>query len=149
LAQVRGPLPAAPDRELSPTLIRSGGDALLVTSGIMTERAQGAARVLERDGLDVAILNLPAVAPAPVTAVLEAVAEHRVVVFVEESRAAGSPSASLMAALLDRRREVVTTLICTPPVPMPFALGLLDDVVPTSARIAAAVRQLAERRGCP
>lgn len=149
LANVRGPLPAAPDGELVPTLIRRGDDALLVTSGIMTERAQEAARMLEREGLEVAILNLPVVAPLPVAAVLEAAAEHRVVVFVEESRAAGSLSACLMAALLDRRREVVTTLICTAPVPAPFALGLLDDVVPTDARIATGVRQLATRRPCP
>lgn len=146
LANVRGPVPVSPPDVLEPALLRTGADALLIASSVMTQRTLAAARELEREGLEVGVLNLPVISPPPVEAVLEASREHRVLVFAEESRAAGSPATSLIASLHARRREVACGLVCAADAPSPFALELLDVVVPSVARIATETRRLIERR---
>ena len=147
LADARGPVPADPPAEPLPTLVRPGADALLIASSIMTQRALAAARELEGEGFAVAVLDLPVVSPPPVEEVLEAAAEHRVVAFVEESRAPGSPAAFLRASLLECRRELRSVLIAAAEAPTPFALDLLDEVVPTVGCIARQVRALIEAEG--
>lgn len=142
LTDVRGPVPATPADTLEPSLLRTGEDALLVASSAMTQRALAAAGELAAEGTEVAVLNVPTVAPPPIDQLMHAASEHRAVAFVEESRAAGSPAAFLIASLLARRRDLVTALICTADAPAPFALELLDEVVPTAARIAGDVRRL-------
>ena len=47
-----------------------------------------------------------------------------------------------MAALLEQRGDVRAALVCSAGAPAPFALHLLDEIVPTTSRIAAAVREL-------
>jgi pyruvate/2-oxoglutarate/acetoin dehydrogenase E1 component len=147
LAQARGPVGPAPPGPAGPQpmLLHRGGDALLVASSVMAQRALAAAEVLESEGRAVAVLNLPVVSPPPVEAVLSAARGHRLVVFIDESRAAGSPAASLMASLLGGRPDLRAEIICSADAPAPFALELLDEVVPTTARIAQRTRELIDR----
>lgn len=140
LADADGPVEPEPTEALTPTLLRTGTDVLLVASSAMTQRALAAAELLAGDGLVPAVLNVPVIAPAPVDEVLSAADGHQAVVFVEESRAPGSPGALLMASLLERRPEVRAALVCSRGAPAPFALHLLDEVVPTAARIAEEAR---------
>jgi pyruvate/2-oxoglutarate/acetoin dehydrogenase E1 component len=142
LADTRGSVPDEPSREPAVTLLRDGTDALLISASVMTPRALLAAEQLRRDGHDVAVLNVPVVAPVPLAEVMAAVAAHRLVIFVEESRGAGSPSSFLMASLLEQRRDMRAALLCSAPAPAPFAPHLLDEIVPTPSRIVAAVRDL-------
>jgi pyruvate/2-oxoglutarate/acetoin dehydrogenase E1 component len=142
LAEVRGPVPDRPAPRPAPTLLRDGPDALIAAGSVMVQRALAAADLLADEGSAVAVLDLPVVAPAPVAELLEAVRGHRAVVFADESRSAGSPSSHLMAALLSRRGDVRAALVCTADAPAPFALDLLDEIVPTVARIADETRDL-------
>jgi pyruvate dehydrogenase E1 component beta subunit len=144
LAGVEGPVGDAPLPAPAPRLLRSGDDALIVASSAMTPRAVAAAQQLSAAGIDAAVLNVPVVSPAPVPEVLDAVDGHRAVVFVEESRGPGSPASFLMAALLQAGTRVAVTLVSSRPAPAPFALHLLDEIVPTTSRIAAATRELIE-----
>jgi pyruvate/2-oxoglutarate/acetoin dehydrogenase E1 component len=113
---------------------------------VMTRRALAAARELGSDGAGVSVLNLATLTPLPLDLVAELAASHTAVVFVEESRLAGSPASALMAGLLERGVGTPARLVCTADAPAPFATGLLDAVVPTTARIAAAVRDAAAGR---
>jgi pyruvate dehydrogenase E1 component beta subunit len=142
LSDVRGAVGDVPLEALEPTIVRSGADALIVSSSVMTQRALAAAELLERQGLGVAVLNVPVVAPPPVAKVIDACGEHRVIAFVDESRGAGSPASFLMASLLERRREVRAGLVCSADAPAPSALQLLDEIVPTASRVAVAVEDL-------
>jgi pyruvate/2-oxoglutarate/acetoin dehydrogenase E1 component len=142
LADTRGPVPESPAVAPAAGLLREGGDALVVASGVMTPRALQAAAELELEGIDVAVLNVPMVAPAPLEPVLDVAGGYRVVAFADESRGPGSPASYLMAALLERRGAVRAALVCSAGAPAPFALHLLDEIVPTTSRIAAAVREL-------
>jgi pyruvate dehydrogenase E1 component beta subunit len=146
LAEARGEVPADPPSGLAPTLLRQGDDVLLVCSSLMTQRSLAAAELLGQEGIAAGVLDVPVIAPAPIDAVVSACSGHRAVAFVEESRAAGSPASLLMASLLRERRGLSACLICSADAPAPFALDLLDEVVPTTARIAAEARAL-RRRG--
>jgi pyruvate/2-oxoglutarate/acetoin dehydrogenase E1 component len=142
LAEAHGPVAPDPVDPLAPAMLRSGADALLVTSSVMTQRALAAAELLEADGLAVSVLNMPVIAPAPLQEVVDAASSHRAVIFVEESRAPGSPASLLMASVLGRHSELRARLVCSRDAPAPFALHLLDEVVPTVSRIVDAVRGL-------
>jgi pyruvate/2-oxoglutarate/acetoin dehydrogenase E1 component len=142
LGDATGPVPDAPAAP-GPTLLREGGEILIVASGVMTQRALAATSALDVDGLPVSVLNLGTLTPPPLDLLAELAAAHRAVLFVEESRAAGSPSATLMAALLEGGAGVRASLLCTVDAPAPFATELLDAVVPTAERIAVAGRDLA------
>jgi pyruvate dehydrogenase E1 component beta subunit len=142
LADTRGSVPETPPVAPAASLLHEGGDALVVASGVMTPRALRAAAELRSDGVDVAVLNVPVVAPAPLEHVLDVAGGYPAVAFADESRGPGSPASYLMAALLARRSDVRAALVCSAGGPAPFALHLLDEIVPTSFRIAAAVREL-------
>ena len=142
LAETLGPVPDEPSGPPTAELVRDGADALVVSSGVMTPRALDAAAELASDGLEVSVLNVPLVSPAPLHDVLPVINRHAAVVFADESRGPGSPASWMMAALLERGSGVRAALVCSAPAPAPFAPALLDEIVPTAARIASAVRRL-------
>lgn len=146
LGGVTGPVPDRPAEFPGPVLLREGGEVLVVAAGLMVHRALAAARELGPEGEGVSVLDLATLTPLPFDLVAELAARHSAVVFVEESRLAGSPASALMAGLLERGVRTPARLVCTADVPAPFATGLLDAVVPTTARIAAAVRDAAAGR---
>jgi pyruvate/2-oxoglutarate/acetoin dehydrogenase E1 component len=143
LGDVVGPVPDRPADFPSPSLLREGGDVLAVAASTMTWRALAAAEELAEEGTAVSVLNLATLTPLPFDLVAELAAAHAAVVFVDESRLAGSPASALMAGLLERGVRTPARLVCTADVPAPFATDLLDAVVPTTGRIAAAIRDLA------
>jgi pyruvate/2-oxoglutarate/acetoin dehydrogenase E1 component len=142
LAETSGPVAEEPPARVAPTLLRRGSQALIICASVMTPRSLQAAVALAGEGLSVAVLNVPVIAPSPISPILEAAREHDTVVFVEESRGAGSAGSFLMAQLLARRRDVRATLVCSAAAPAPFALALLDEIVPTASRIADVARDL-------
>jgi pyruvate/2-oxoglutarate/acetoin dehydrogenase E1 component len=144
LAGQTGPVPAVAGAP-APALLRDGGDALLVCSSIMTARCLAAAASLAPRGVSASVLNLPVIAPAPVEAVLRAAEGHRLVLFADECRSAGSPSSLLMARLLASRSDVRAELICAADAPAPFALELLDQVIPTAAALERALLRALDR----
>jgi pyruvate dehydrogenase E1 component beta subunit len=142
LADATGPLPDAPGAGDQPSLLASGDDVLVISYSLMAQRSLMAARSLAEE-LSVAVLSVPLLHPMPVGVVLEAAAGHDRIVFVDESRAAGSPMTLLMARMLERGMGGRVTLVCSRDAPPPFALHLLDEVVPTVERITEAIRTMA------
>jgi hypothetical protein len=88
------------------------------------------------------VLNVPVVAPPPLAQVEGIAAGYPAVVLVDESRGAGSPASLLAATLRERGVGARMSLVCSGEAPSPFALNLLDAIVPTAERIAAAVISL-------
>ena len=142
LADAQGDIADATPDGPSVSLVRPGHDALLVASSLMTQRSLAAADLLHSEGIDAGVLDVPVIAPAPIREVIAACRDWPAVAFVEESRAAGSLSSLLMASLLQQRPEVSVRLVCSADAPAPYALHLLDEIVPTTARIATEVRGL-------
>jgi pyruvate dehydrogenase E1 component beta subunit len=135
LSDARGRVPAEPAAITGAELVRTGGDVLLIAYSLMTQRALAAAEVLEREGVSASVLNLRVLAPAPIQDVLAAAREHRATVFIDESRAAGSPASLLMARVFEALSGHQARLVCSSDAPSPFSAELLDQVVPTVERI--------------
>ncbi len=124
-------------------LLRAGEEVTLVAWGAMVERCEQAAA---ESGIDVELLDLRTLMPWDREAILTSVRKtHRCMIVHEDNLTAGF-GAEIAATLakdaffdLDAPIERVTM----PDVPSPHSPLLLDAVVPSVARIAQAIRQLA------
>jgi len=126
-------------------LRRQGADALLVSWGAMVGSCLEAARTLELEGIDVAVLDLRWIAPLDEAALLAAarLARGRVVI-VHEAVRTGGFGAELMARLIEAGASEPATLrrVTTPDVRMPASPALQRALVPGSPAIAEAVREV-------
>jgi transketolase len=82
--------------------LRDGADVLLVSSGLMTERALRVAANLERDRVDVAVLHVPTIKPLDVDTVLAEVAKDRRVFVLENHSVVGGLFESVASSLVTR-----------------------------------------------
>ncbi|GAA1489757.1 transketolase family protein [Brachybacterium sacelli] len=70
-------------------LLRDGADVLLISSGLMTERALETATALEQDGIDVAVLHSPTLKPFDEESVVSALGKGRLVLTAENHSVVG------------------------------------------------------------
>ena len=145
LADFAGPVGDSPADASRPALLRDGADALIVSYSLMAQEALRAASLLASEGIEAAVLEVAQLAPLPVAALLAASAGHRTMLFVDESRSAGSPASHMMARVLGARPGARASLLCSLDAPSPFAPELVDMLVPDARAIAAAVRALLAR----
>ncbi len=95
LRLLRGKVPAVLDEygytfELGRAkLLRDGADVLIVSSGLMTERALEAATALEADGVGVAVLHSPTLKPFDEEALLAQLGKGRLVLTAENHSVVG------------------------------------------------------------
>src|SRR5699024_8787134 len=92
---LRGKVPAVLDeydytfRLGKAALLRDGADVLIVSSGLMTERALEAAATLEQDGTGVAVLHPPTIKPFDEEALLAQLGKGRLVLTAENHSVVG------------------------------------------------------------
>ncbi|GAA2351902.1 transketolase family protein [Saccharopolyspora halophila] len=70
-------------------LVRDGADVLLVSTGLMTERALEAARELDADRIDVAVLHVPTLKPLDEETILRELGKDRLVLTCENHTVIG------------------------------------------------------------
>ena len=70
-------------------LLRDGADVLIVSSGLMTERALEAAATLEQDGTGVAVLHSPTIKPFDEEALLAQLGKGRLVLTADNHSVVG------------------------------------------------------------
>ncbi|MCO5071768.1 MAG: transketolase family protein [Rhizobiaceae bacterium] len=82
-------------------LLRGGRDVLVISTGFMTMRALDAAKDLQKDGVDVAVLHVPTVKPLDeVTILREAARTGRLVVVAENHTIVGGLGEAVAGCLL-------------------------------------------------
>jgi pyruvate/2-oxoglutarate/acetoin dehydrogenase E1 component len=145
LADFDGPVGERPADPSLPQLLRDGADALVVAYSLMAQEALRAAALLAAEGIEAGVLEVAQLAPLPVAALLAASAGHDALLFVDESRAAGSPASHMLARVAAARPAARAGLLCTLDAPSPFAPELVDMLVPDARGIANAVRALLAR----
>jgi transketolase len=79
--------------------LRTGRDVLLISTGLMTMRALDAAKRLEADHVDVAVLHVPTIKPLDRAAILRETATDRLVVTLENHTIAGGLGESVASCL--------------------------------------------------
>lgn len=142
LVDATGVIPDGPATSMSVDIVRPGHDVMFVTYSLMVQRSLAAATVLEAEGISAGVISVARLNPLPIAALLEALSPVSHAVFVDESCAGGSPTSTMMAALLHAGIPTRARLVAAATAPAPHALHLLDAVVPTVDRIADSARRL-------
>jgi 2-oxoisovalerate dehydrogenase E1 component len=118
-------------------------DATLVTYGGMTGIAELAMRqLLEERETAFDYIILTQLWPLDVTEIIESVWRTRRLVVVEESVADYGVAASVIAQVVQKDPGVGCRAVGARPVPIPAVRHLEDDVLPSAARVAAAITEL-------
>jgi transketolase len=82
-------------------MIRDGNDVLVISSGFMTMRALEAAKSLQDDGIDMAVLHVPTIKPLDTATILrEAAKTGRMVVVAENHTVIGGLGEAVAGVLM-------------------------------------------------
>ncbi|MEU1317181.1 transketolase family protein [Streptomyces tibetensis] len=120
-----------------------GRDVLFISTGLMTVRALSAARELERDHIDAAVLHVPTIKPFDREAVVQEAAKDRLVVTLENHSVIGGLAESVASSLAFAR--VTAHLV---PVGLPdefLAAGALPTLHDRYSLSVAAIKDLVRR----
>ncbi len=123
---------------------RSGADVTVVASALMVKRALAAAAALEKDGIDVEVVDLRTIVPLDEATVLGSVRKTgRLVVACEAIKTGGSANevVSLAAEKAFDALKAPVERVAPPSVPVPFHRDLEKAYLPDADDIADAVRR--------
>lgn len=129
--------------------LRSGSDVTLIATGVLVCRALEAARLLEANGIDAAVLNLSTIRPIDREAIIEAAATGPIVTIEEHTVYGGLGSA--VAEVVVTSHPVLMRMLGVPGVFAPTGSTefLLDHFGLTADRISDAARDLLDESGWP
>ncbi|MDO5507362.1 MAG: transketolase C-terminal domain-containing protein [Corynebacterium casei] len=123
--------------------LRTGDNALVISSGLTTQRVLEATEELDKDGIEVEVLHLATIKPLDEAAVLEAIARSERPVFTAENHSVvGGLFESVAAAMAKSGQTKRITPISLPDAfPEAGALPTLEDKYGiSSAQIAKTIR---------
>jgi transketolase len=83
-------------------LLRSGGDVLIVSTGLMVHRALEVAEELSRHSIDAAVLDLYRIKPVNVELLLDVISQSKQVVTLEEHSVVGGIGSIISEILTDK-----------------------------------------------
>lgn len=128
-------------------VLRPGRDLLIISYGLMARYALEAAAALEREGIDVEVLDLRTVYPIDAQTVLESARRIGKVLVVYEdnlSVSVGSEVCAIIAESAFESLDAPVRRLGGLDVPsVPFAQPMEDHFMPDAQKIAAAARELA------
>jgi 2-oxoisovalerate dehydrogenase E1 component beta subunit len=126
---------------------RTGNELTAIAYGLMLHRCLAAADDLAGSGVDVEVLDLRTLRPLDVDTILASVRKTGKVLIVHEDNLTGGLGGEIAALIGQHAFEYLDAPIvrvCGPDVPaMPYSPALEEAFLPSEARIAAAMRQLA------
>jgi pyruvate dehydrogenase E1 component beta subunit len=130
-------------------VVRAGKDATIISYGRIVHVALDAAAQLEKEGIDVEVLDLRSLRPLDEQALVRTVQKtHRAVVAYE-----GWPYGGVGAEVVDRIQRLAFDELDAPmlrvtfrDVPMPYNAKLEQYVLPQAGQIAAAVKETLYRK---
>jgi pyruvate dehydrogenase E1 component beta subunit len=124
---------------------RTGKDVTICTAGLMVHRALAAAKELEKEGIDVEIIDLRTLKPWDEEIVLESVAKTGHFVAVDESYpvcGAASEWAATVAEKGFHYLKAPVLRVSSKHVPIPFSPALEKQVIPSVEEVVAAVKKV-------
>ncbi len=126
---------------------RTGQNITIVTYGLMLHYCLEAAQQVEQEGIDVEVVDLRTLKPLDTDTILNSVKKTGKLLIVHEDNVTGGVGAEVAALAADQAFEYLdgpVTRLCGPDVPtMPFAQTLEDAYMPSTEKIAQALRQQA------
>jgi len=147
LYQVPGPVPE--EEYIIPfgqaKIHREGTDVTVIAIGRMVSFALAAAKVLEKEGVNVAVVDPRTLVPLDKGTILESVKKTHRVVIVEEGPKTGGVGGEIAAMISEEILDYLDSPIRRVgalDTPIPFSKVLEDQVLPDDGRIVEAVRNV-------
>jgi len=122
---------------------REGSDLTIVTLGLSVHHALDVAERLAPEGIDVEVLDLRSIVPLDREAILASVSQTGRLLVVDEDYQSFGLSGEVIATVAEAGPSLLrhVSRVAVPDVPIPYAHGLEEAVLPSPARIEAAVRE--------
>ena len=125
-------------------IVREGKDATIVTYGMMVHRSLEAAKLLEKEGVDVEVIDLRTLSPLDIDTVFRSVEKTGRLVVVDEAsprcNIATDISAQVCQEMFDALKSGIR-MVSPPHTPVPFSAPLEKAYLPNGKGIAETVRQ--------
>jgi pyruvate dehydrogenase E1 component beta subunit len=124
---------------------REGTQLTVVATLTMAHHALAAAQALASEGLSVEVIDPRTLVPFDVDTVVESVRKTGRLLVVDEAYLNFGIHAEVIAAVTERAFDALKAAprrLGNPGVPVPFAPPLQDEVLPSRARIEAAIREM-------
>ncbi len=125
---------------------RAGADVTMVALASTVPVALDAAAELAAEGISAEVIDLRCLVPLDMRTVLASLGRTSRLVVVEENPYQGGWGATVVSIIADEGFELLDApvrRVAAECVPLPFAASLEAQVIPTTAKVVAAVRQLA------
>ena len=125
---------------------RPGRDLSIITFGAMVLTALDAAEELEREGLDVEVIDLRTLAPMDKTAILASVKKTSKAIVLHEASRTGGIGGEIAATLAEEAFEWLdapVVRIASLDTPVPYSPPLEDYYLPQTKDVVDAARKLA------
>lgn len=124
---------------------RTGSDISVITYGAMVFSALDAAKELEKEGIDLEILDLRSLLPWDQDAVLESVRKTNKVILLHEDTRTGGFAGELAAVIAEEAFEHLDgpiRRITAPDTPVPYSPPLEEFFLPNAADVVRVAREL-------
>jgi pyruvate dehydrogenase E1 component beta subunit len=130
------------------SVARKGTDVTVVALSLSVHHSLDVAEALEAEGVSVEVIDLRSVVPLDRATIRESVAKTGRLVVVDEDYLSFGLSGEVIASVVEADPTVLRAApirVAVPDVPIPYARELEYAVLPTPARITAAVRDVLRR----
>ena len=126
---------------------REGSDVTIVTLSLSVQHSLDVAEKLEAEGISVEVIDLRSLVPLDRDAIVRSVTKTGRLIVVDEDYQSFGLSGEIIAVVAERDPALLKSVsrVCVPDVPIPYARELEYAVLPTPARIEAAVREAVAR----
>jgi pyruvate dehydrogenase E1 component beta subunit len=129
--------------------VRAGEDVTVIATGMMVGVAEGAAEALAADGIGVDLIDLRTTSPIDEEAILDSVELTGRLVVVDEAPPRCNLATDVVALVAEKAFSSLRApaqMVTAPHSPVPFARELESAYLPSSDKVAAAVRKTLEYR---
>lgn len=126
------------------SVVREGRDATIVAYGLMVPRSLDAARRLEKEGIDVEVIDLRTLSPLDIDTVLKSVGKTGRLVVADEASPRCNIATDISAQVCQQAFGALKSgiqMVSPPHTPVPFSNVLEKIYLPDGKRIADAVRK--------
>ncbi|MCB0346623.1 MAG: alpha-ketoacid dehydrogenase subunit beta [Bdellovibrionales bacterium] len=126
-------------------IAREGSDATVVTYASMVQRSLEAAELLEKEGLEIEVIDLRSLLPWDRQSVLASAKKTSRILMVHEATKTGGIGAEIAASIAEEAFEYLDAplrRVCSHDTPVPYAPPLEEFFMPSTEKIADALRSL-------
>lgn len=117
---------------------KEGKDITVLATSLMVERAMEASKELEKENIDLEIIDLRTIVPLDIDTILKSVSKTGILVIIEEANKTGSVGGEITAIVQEEAFSLLKKpikRISSLDVPIPYNLKLESFVIPNVARI--------------